>query len=76
MKNKELTFEDAFSRLEAISTKMESGKLSLEESISAYEESMKLIDFCNNVLDSAEQKVRILKKDENGCPDEEPFECE
>ena len=74
MKKTEMTFESAFSQLEQLSNKMESGKLSLEESISAYEESMKLIDFCNKVLDSAEQKVSILKKDENGFPQEEPFE--
>ena len=76
MEKLEMTFEDALKKLEELSSKMETGKLTLNESIGAYEESMGLIDYCNRILDKAEQRVNILRKNENDAPVEEPFESD
>lgn len=57
---KDLSFEDAMKRLEEIANKLENGQVSLDESLTLYEEGIALIRFCNDKLDKAEQKIRIL----------------
>jgi exodeoxyribonuclease VII small subunit len=61
-----MTFENAYSRLEEILEKMSSGKLSLEDSLTCYEEADQLIGFCNKKLTQAEQKIEILIKNREG----------
>ena len=61
-----MTFENAYSRLEEILEKMNSGKLSLEESLTHYEEAEQLIGLCNKKLTQAEQKIEILIKNREG----------
>ena len=46
----EIRFEEALKKLEAIVGKLESGDISLEESLSKYEEGVKLINFCQKKL--------------------------
>lgn len=70
---KKLTFEAALARLEEIVGKMESGNAMLDESLSLYEEGVKLIQFCSQALDDAEQKVMILQKGEDGKLTEKDF---
>ncbi len=53
-------FETALAELEQIVLKMESGSLSLEESISAYQRGSQLLKHCQNQLGEAEQKIRLL----------------
>ena len=60
----EAKFETALAELEQIVQKMESGSLSLEESISAYQRGSELLKLCQNQLGEAEQKIRLL---ENGA---------
>lgn len=60
------TFEAAFSRLEEILEKMNSNAISLDESLSLYEEADKLISLCSKRLNDAERKVEILIKNRNG----------
>lgn len=62
----EASFEEAFARLEAILEKMNSNAISLDESLSLYEEADKLITLCSKRLNEAEQKVEILIKNRNG----------
>ena len=57
---KELTFETALNRLNEISVLMEKGTATLDESISLYEEGIKLSNFCAKKLDEAEQKIITL----------------
>ncbi|MGI1679757.1 MAG: exodeoxyribonuclease VII small subunit [Cellvibrionaceae bacterium] len=57
---KEIDFEKALSNLETLVTKMESGDLSLEESLRAFEEGVKLTRDCQSRLASAEQRVKVL----------------
>ena len=53
-------FEKSLAELEEIVAKMETGDLSLEESLSAFEKGIKLTKECQKALDSAEQKVNKL----------------
>lgn len=61
-----LSFEFAFTRLEEILEKMNSGTLSLDESIALYEEADKLLALCSQKLSSAEQKIEMLVKTREG----------
>lgn len=72
-KKENVTFEEAVSRLEQIVRAMEEGKLSLDDSLKAFEEGIALVRFCNGRLDSAEQRVRILMSGEDGTLAERPF---
>lgn len=56
-------YESALAELEKIVASMESGKLSLEDSLIAYQRGAELLAFCREQLTQAEQKVQIL---ENG----------
>lgn len=57
----DMKFETALSELETIVQSMESGKLELEASISAYRRGMELMKHCQGQLADAEQQVRILE---------------
>ncbi len=65
-------FEEAFSKLEEIVRKLESGNMSLEESLKAFEEGVRLSRICSERLDEAERRVEILVNGEKGVI--EPFE--
>lgn len=56
----EQTFEQSVLRLETIVTSLENGRLSLEESLEAYEEGLGLARSCLERLDHAELRVRQL----------------
>lgn len=69
------TFEKAFSQLQEIVKKLESGELSLEESLKAFEEGVKFTRFCQDSLSSAEQKVeQLLKITAEGKTETKPFQ--
>jgi len=57
------TFESAVAELESIVTSMESGQLSLEESLASYRRGAELLKFCQATLQEAQQQVKVL---ENG----------
>ena len=71
--NENITFEEAVARLEQIVRSMEDGKLSLDDSLKAFEEGIALVRFCTEKLENAEQKVKILLSDAEGTH-EAPFE--
>ncbi len=58
-------FEEALGKLEDIVKKMESGDMTLEESLKAFEEGIKLARLCSRKLDEAERRVEILLKQED-----------
>ncbi len=60
-------FEDDLKDLEAIVTQIDSGELSLEESISAFERGVALVRSLNQKLDEVERKVELLMR---GAQDE------
>ena len=65
-KDKQIQFEEAFKRLDEIVTKLESGDLSLEESMPLFEEGITLTETCKTRLETAEQKIQLLLKDSDG----------
>ena len=58
-----LSFEDALKRLETIVARLESGDVSLDESIKLYEQGSIIIKQCEERLNEAEIKIRTLGKD-------------
>ncbi len=61
-----MKFEEAYSRLEEILEKMNSGKASLDDSLKLYEEADKLIVTCQKKLTEAEKKIEMMIKNRNG----------
>ena len=63
--NTKLNFEESMQQLEKIANELEDGKITLEESVTKFEEGMKLSKECNDLLENAEKKITILlKKDD------------
>jgi exodeoxyribonuclease VII small subunit len=81
MSEQPLSFEASYARLEEILEKMNSGKVSLEDSLKLYEEADRLISWCSKRLTEAEKKIEVLMKnrdgelliDEQGRPQSQPF---
>ena len=67
-------FEKALADLENIVQRLDENDLSLDESLSLFEEGIKLSRFCSQKLDSVEDKVEILLRDDEGDLKKEPFE--
>ena len=60
MPKKEISFENAMDRLEEIVSLLESGDSPLDESLSLFEEGVKLVKHCNSQLEKAESSVKML----------------
>ncbi|MGN0867261.1 MAG: exodeoxyribonuclease VII small subunit [Oligosphaeraceae bacterium] len=71
-KEMELSFDQALKDLEELVGKLESGSLSLEESMDAFEKAVKLSQLCNKKLTAAEQKIQKLVKLPDGSLSKEP----
>ncbi len=59
-------FEVAMEELESIVEQLESGDLSLEDSLAAFEKGVTLVKHCNQKLNEVEKKVEVLVKDKDG----------
>ena len=57
---KEINIELSLQRLESIVSNMESGEISLEKSLSLFEEGMEIVNKCQSQLKNAEQRVENL----------------
>ena len=61
-----LTYEDAFDRLQKITELLENGNVSLDDSIKYYEQGILLKNFCEKKLKDAEMKIKnVLDKSKN-----------
>ena len=67
-------FEEELQDLEAIVTRIDSGELSLEESIGAFERGVALVRSLNQKLDEGEKKVEVLTRDAQGELKTVPYE--
>jgi exodeoxyribonuclease VII small subunit len=74
--SKRTTFEEDMSKLEGLVEKLEQNELSLEDSIRAFEEGMKLAGSLMKALDGAQERVMKLMKTEQGKFELEAFEGE
>lgn len=58
--NKKTSIEDTLAQLETLVEQMEAGELSLEDSLAAFEQGIKLTTECQKTLKAAEEKVQKL----------------
>lgn len=70
---KNITFEEAMTKLEDTVRKLEGGSMSLDDSLAAFEEAVTLVKICNEKLETAERRVRILV-DNAGEITDRPFD--
>lgn len=61
-----VNFEAALNELQSIVEKMEHGNLSLEASLNAFEQGIRLTQHCQKALADAEQKVQVLLQKSGG----------
>lgn len=73
---KDINFEDTIKELETIANQLEKGDLNLDESVSKFEEGMKLSKECSKILEDAEKRITILLKSDNNDITEENFTAE
>jgi exodeoxyribonuclease VII small subunit len=59
-------FEDLLEELEKIVRELETGRLTLEESLERYHRGVGRLKRCYELLDAAERKIEILTRDESG----------
>lgn len=60
------SFEQGLDRLEVVVRELESGKLTLEQSLQSFQEGIALVRQCRERLQAAEQTLEILSRDEQG----------
>lgn len=60
------SFEAALEDLEQVVEQLESGELSLEDSLAAFEKGVGLVKHCNQKLNEVEKKIEVLVKDKEG----------
>ncbi|MFC1979069.1 exodeoxyribonuclease VII small subunit [Chloroflexota bacterium] len=61
MGTRESSFEELLNKLEDVASKLDGGGLTLEESLTLFEEGMKLSKKCNDLLDLAELRIKNLQ---------------
>ncbi|WP_341217951.1 exodeoxyribonuclease VII small subunit [Neptunomonas phycophila] len=74
-KKKTPDFEQSLSDLEVLVSRMEQGELTLDDSLAAFEDGIRLTRECQSFLDQAEQKVQILSSND-GKLTVAPFDTE
>lgn len=67
------TFEESVMELEKIVAELESGDVTLDESLSLFERGIKLSKSCQKMLDAAEKKVSVLMTNGDGEVIKEEF---
>ena len=65
-------YEAAMSRLQEITSSLESGEAKLEESIDLYTEGLEIAHFCDQKLEEAEKKIKVIME-KNGQFVEQEF---
>ncbi|MGI6128578.1 MAG: exodeoxyribonuclease VII small subunit [bacterium] len=57
---KKISFEEAFTRLEEITSTLEQGNLSLEAAIKIFGEGKELLGYCEELLGEAQEALKII----------------
>ena len=60
----ELSYEEAFGQLEGLVAQLETGELSLEQSVALYELGQRLSAHCQGLLEKAELKIRMVEEED------------
>lgn len=66
-------FEASLAKLEEVVKRLESGELSLDEALKAFEDGVKHAAICNKKLTEAEKKIELLLRQKDGSFRTEPF---
>ena len=69
----DLSFEDAYTRLEETVRALESGELTLEAATDLYEEGMRLVQLCGRLLSEAELRMTRLREVHTTEPTDGPL---
>lgn len=72
----ELTFEMALARLEEVVVRLERGELSLEASLAAYEEGVRMVHAAKGRLDGMQARLEQLLHDGTTAPMTAPEKAE
>ncbi|MCH8044570.1 MAG: exodeoxyribonuclease VII small subunit [Planctomycetes bacterium] len=74
-KNKKPSFEQSLERLETLVHDLEHGQVGLAESLASYEEGVKLLKECHQLLEKAERRIELLSGvDADGNPIVQPLD--
>ena len=65
-----MKFEEAIKKLEEIAKELENGELGLDESVSKFEEGMKISKNCTKMLNEAEKRINILINNDGDITEE------
>jgi len=68
----DVSFEEAYARLEDVLTQLQIGNMTLDDSLAAYEEGMALASHCQTLLDAAELRIEVLERGSDELDDDEP----
>lgn len=69
------SFEESLGELEAIVSELESGKLGLSDALARYEQGVKHLKSCHELLERVERKIELLSgMDAEGNPITETFD--
>ena len=60
---KEISLEEAFTRLQETIENLEKDDITLEQSFQEYQKGMLLVKKCNEIIDKVEKKVLVLNGD-------------
>ncbi len=63
---KDLSFEDALSRLENIVRELEGGRIKLDDAVAAYEQAISLKQLCETKLEAAKLKIEKIETTADG----------
>ncbi len=66
--NGELSFEEALGRLDNIVRELEAGRIKLDDAVKAYEQAVKLKNFCEQKLQDAKLKIEKIEITPDGTP--------
>ena len=73
---KKQSFEERLMQVEKLIADMESGALGLEDALKRYEEGMEALTALEKELQSAQQRLTVLRKGADGTDEEIPLEVE
>ena len=71
--SEKIDFENTLLMLDEIVKKLESGNTSLDDSLDCYEEAIRLVGVCNEHLNDAEKRVKILTESIDGTVTDRDF---
>lgn len=69
--NLDMPYEQAATELESVVNLLESGNLTLEDSIKMFERGIKLVRLCNKRLDEIEKRITILVEGKDGIAEKD-----